>query len=122
MDSACSQPTGQEGTALGHHAGKILSSLNTTALSNPRFSNDGSLVVTASNDKTAQVWDTLTGQRVGPPPRTAVKFMTLSSPRRRPCGHSSADYTARVWDARRTALIPRSHMAATLAVQFSPRQ
>jgi WD40 repeat protein len=32
-----------------------------------RFSPDGRLLVTASQDGTAQVWDALTGEKIGPP-------------------------------------------------------
>ena len=63
------------------------------------FSPDGTRVVTASDDKTARVWDAATGQPVTRPlaasgPRVSATF----SPDGTRVVTASGDNTARVWD------------------------
>jgi WD40 repeat protein len=64
------------------------------------FSPNGAWLVTASFDKTAQVWDTRTGQRVG---KTIEHDSRVFAARFSPDGTrvvtSSQDGSARVWDA-----------------------
>jgi WD40 repeat protein len=62
------------------------------------FSPDGKLIVTASGDKTARVWEAVTGKAVGEPMRhenevTAAGF----SPDGKLIVTASGDKTARVW-------------------------
>ncbi len=65
------------------------------------FSPDGSRVVTASEDGTAQVWDAATGQKIGQPMRHANWVHTAEfSPDGTKVVTASWDGTARVWDAR----------------------
>jgi hypothetical protein len=64
------------------------------------FSPDGRLVVTASDDYTARVWDAATGQPVGVPlqHKNSVNAAAFSPDGRRVVTASDDD-TARVWDA-----------------------
>ena len=65
------------------------------------FSSDGTRVVTASADDTAQVWDARTGQKIGQPMRHADWVHTAEfSPDGTKVVTASWDGTARVWDAR----------------------
>src|SRR3990172_655381 len=63
------------------------------------FSPDGSLVATASRDKTARVWSMATGEPAGPPiqHRDVVNRIEFS-PDGRKVVTASEDGTARVWD------------------------
>jgi WD40 repeat protein len=64
------------------------------------FSPDGTKVVTASADDTAQVWDVATGQKIGQPMRHADWVHTAEfSPDGTKVVTASWDGTARVWDA-----------------------
>jgi WD40 repeat protein len=63
------------------------------------FSPDGGRVVTASNDKTARVWDAATGRAISPPLRHASEVIQAAF---RPDGRVvtiDRDGTARAWDA-----------------------
>lgn len=62
------------------------------------FSRDGSLIVTASRDGTAQVWRRENGQRVGPPLEHAdeVRHAEISDDKRRVLT-ASADGAAAIW-------------------------
>ena len=64
------------------------------------FSPDGRRIVTASDDKTARVWDAESGKPVGEPMRheDAVRAASFSPDGRR-IVTASEDKTARVWDA-----------------------
>jgi WD40 repeat protein len=65
------------------------------------FSPDGTRVVTASEDGTAQVWDATTGQKIGQPMRHTDWVHTAEfSPDGSKVVTASWDGTARVWDAR----------------------
>ncbi len=65
------------------------------------FSPDGTKVVTASADDTAQVWDAKTGQTIGQPMKHADWVHTAEfSPDGTKVVTASWDGTARVWDAR----------------------
>ena len=64
------------------------------------FSPDGKTILTGSWDRTARLWETATGQPLGPPLRhsgfvTSVAF----SPDGKTIAIGSADNTARLWDA-----------------------
>jgi WD40 repeat protein len=75
-----------------HHGGEV---------QDASFSPDGTKVVTASADDTAQVWDVATGQKVGQPMRHSDWVHTAEfSPDGTKVVTASWDGTARVWDAR----------------------
>jgi WD40 repeat protein len=64
------------------------------------FSPDSTRVVTASQDKTAQVWDASTGQPIGDPMRHDGPVNSASfSPDGRQVVTASSDGTARLWDS-----------------------
>ncbi len=80
-----------------HHDGEV---------QDASFSPDGTKVVTASADDTAQVWDAATGQKIGQPMRHADWVHTAEfSPDGTKVVTASWDGTARVWDARTGAQI-----------------
>jgi WD40 repeat protein len=95
----------------------------TQPLTAATFSRDGKLVVTASRDGTAQVWETATGNRVGGAiaHEAAVQAVALS-PDGGLVATGSQDGTARVWDVakRRPVGPPLRHGGAVAAVAFSP--
>ena len=65
------------------------------------FSADGTRIVTASDDKTARIWDANTGQQVGEPLRHEAGLMrpAFSADGAR-IVTASDDKTARIWDAK----------------------
>lgn len=74
-----------------HHDGEV---------QDASFSPDGTKVVTASADATAQLWDAATGQKIGPPMRHADWVHTAEfSPDGTKVVTGSWDGTARVWNA-----------------------
>ncbi len=76
------------------------------------FSPDGTKVVTASADDTAQVWDAKTGQKIGQPMRHADWVHTAEfSPDGTKVVTASWDGTARVWDATTGARDREPHAA-----------
>jgi len=81
------------------------------------FSPDGTKVVTASADDTAQLWDVATGQKIGQPMRHADWVHTAEfSPDGTKVVTASWDGTARVWDAQTGAQIG-SAMQHNIAVE-----
>jgi WD40 repeat protein len=75
-----------------HHDGEV---------QDASFSPDGTKVVTASADDTAQVWEVSTGRKIGQPMRHADWVHTAEfSPDGSEVVTASWDGTARVWDAR----------------------
>jgi WD40 repeat protein len=87
------------------------------------FSPDGKRVVTASNDKTARIWDALTGQPLGEPLRHEDMVLAASfSPDGKRVVTGSADRIARVWDALTGQPLgaPLRHESSVLAASFSP--
>ena len=88
-----------------------------------QFSPDGRLVVTASADKTARVWDAATGRPVSLPMKhdDAVNSARFS-PDGRLVVTASSDKTARVWDAGSGKPIsqPMKHDGGVISAQFSP--
>ncbi len=76
---------------MGHHAGPI---------NHSEFSPDGRRFLTVSDDATARIWDTATGQAVTPPLRHAKRIVHGTfSPDGLKVITASDDGTARVWDA-----------------------
>ena len=65
-----------------------------------RFSPDGSRIVTASQDKTARVWNAFTGTQLTPPLKHDDEvFVALFSPNGQRIVTASSDHSARIWDA-----------------------
>jgi WD40 repeat protein len=87
------------------------------------FSPDGRRVVTASDDRTARVWDTASGQPVTPPlTHQDQVWHAAFSPDGRRVVTASWDQTARVWDAASGQPLspPLSHQNGVLHAAFSP--
>ncbi|MBI3853729.1 MAG: serine/threonine protein kinase, partial [Verrucomicrobia bacterium] len=87
-----------------------------------RFSPDGQRVVTASDDKTARVWDAHTGQPLtGPLKHDAAVLFAEFSPDGQRVVTASDDKTARVWDARTGQPVtqPLKHHDPVFSAQFS---
>jgi WD40 repeat protein/serine/threonine protein kinase len=87
------------------------------------FSPDGSLLATASDDRSAQVWDAETCKSVGPPLKHDGRiYRVMFSPNSRFVLTTSADKTARLWDVGTGT--PRSpplpHPASVVVGEFSP--
>ncbi len=63
------------------------------------FSPDGQRVVTASEDKTARVWDAVTGEPIGEPMKhDGAVYSASFSPDGQRVVTASDDNTARLWD------------------------
>jgi eukaryotic-like serine/threonine-protein kinase len=87
------------------------------------FSLNGQWLVTASADRTAQVWDVTTRKPVGPPLRHEdVVFNAQFSHDSQFVVTASADQTARVWNTVKgsLALPPLRHAGAVTLARFSP--
>jgi hypothetical protein len=87
------------------------------------FSPSGALILTATRDGVAQLWDTATGQPMGNEMRQPTTIRRAAfSPDGRRIVTASHDGTARIWDvATRRSLGPAlEHPGAVKAVAFSP--
>ena len=88
-----------------------------------QFSPDGQRLVTAPADKTARLWDVLSGKPIGEPMQheSAIRSAQFSSDGRRVVT-ASADKTARLWDALSGKPIgePMRHEGAVRCAQFGP--
>ncbi|KAH7918354.1 WD40 repeat-like protein [Leucogyrophana mollusca] len=89
------------------------------------FSPDGTHIVSGSDDKTIQVWDTSTGTQVLPPMQghQGAVLSVAFSPDGTHIVSGSDDKTIRVWDASTgTQVLPpmQGHQGAVLSVAFSP--
>jgi WD40 repeat protein len=87
------------------------------------FSPDATRVVTASNDKTARMWDAATGRPVTPPlEHQHVVWAVAFSPDGTRVVTASADQTARVWNAAtgRPVTPPLEHDGDVWTAAFSP--
>jgi WD40 repeat protein len=105
--------TKDTGGWVGHHIDRVLSA---------EFSRDGRLLVSASADQTAQLWDAFTGQAVGPPLQHGGPVGIASfSPDGKRVVTASGD-TARLWDSLtgRPLGSPLRHDKFVAAAAFSP--
>jgi len=87
------------------------------------FSPDGTRVATASYDRTAQVWDVVSGKRVTPPLAHQRGIWAVAwAPDGSRVATASFDHTARVWDARTGSSVtpPLAHNGSVNAVAWSP--
>lgn len=87
------------------------------------FSRNGRLVVTASRDHTARLWDASTGKPVGSVlQHTGIVWHAVFSPESRRVATASEDGTARVWDADTGQPVtrPLRHRGPVVNVAFSP--
>ena len=87
------------------------------------FSPDGKTFVTGGLDETAQIWDSVTGEPIGPPLRHEREVTSVAfSPDGRKIVTTSKDRTARLWDAATAAPIgePLWHPDVVWDVAFSP--
>jgi serine/threonine protein kinase len=88
-----------------------------------RFSPDGQLIVTASDDATARLWNAATGAEVGPPLRhkAAVKWVEFS-PGGDLVATASEDKTARIWklNSADSSPVELPHSNAVCVARFSP--
>jgi WD40 repeat protein/serine/threonine protein kinase/TPR repeat protein len=90
---------------------------------NASYSADGSRIVTASEDKTARVWDAYTGRPLATLKGHEAKLYSASfSPDGSRIVTASDDKTARVWDARSGALLSvlAGHGDGVRAACYSP--
>src|SRR5450631_2428653 len=97
-----------------HHSGFV----NTAA-----FSPDGKQVVTASDDKTARVWDAESGRALAILTGHLDLVTTAAfSPDGKQVVAASSDNTARVWDAEsgRALAILTGHLDLVTTAAFSP--
>jgi predicted oxidoreductase (fatty acid repression mutant protein) len=94
------------------HQGAVLSAA---------FSPDGTRVVTASKDKTARVWDTVTGKPRSRLEHQGIVVSAAFSPDGTRIVTASKDKTARVWDAATGNLRSRlEHQGIVVSAAFSP--
>jgi WD40 repeat protein len=87
------------------------------------FSPNGQRVATASDDKTARVWDAATGAPITPPlPHTRTVIHVAFSHNGRYVATASGDRTARVWDAATGQPVtpPLMHDGEVGSAQFTP--
>ena len=99
--------------AMRHHA----------TVYSAQFSPDGQRVVTASNDKTARLWDAATGKPIGEPMKHEDRVSSAQfSPDGQRVVTASNDKTARLWDVATGKPIgePMMHEDWVFSAQFSP--
>ncbi|CAG6394201.1 hypothetical protein NMG29_19205 [Streptomyces cocklensis] len=97
---------------------------HTGSISSVAFSPDGSLLATASRDRTVRLWDTATGQPAGDPltGHTRAVNAVAFSPDGSLLATASDDEKVRLWDpaTRQPVATPLAHTRSVNAVAFSP--
>jgi WD40 repeat protein len=102
---------------------RVVLSGHQKSLSHADFNSNASLVVTASADKTARIWDATTGFEIG---RLSGHSLELYSAEFSPDGSrivtASADKTARIWDTTTATeiMVLRGHEDSVYSAIFSP--
>src|SRR6266567_1664585 len=110
-------------TQLSWHVPLTGSLRHDASVTSEQFSRDGQRVVTASDDRTARLWDAASGKPIGEPMKHED---IVDSAEFSPDGHrvvtASRNRTARLWDAASGKPIgePMKHEAAVKSAQFSP--
>jgi eukaryotic-like serine/threonine-protein kinase len=85
------------------------------------FSQAGSRLATAAEDRTARIWDAVTGSQLVQVTHTEAVLGVTFSPDGRLVATASQDKTARIWDAvTGSQLLQVAHEKAVLGVRFSP--
>jgi len=86
------------------------------------FSPDGRRIVTASNDRTARVWDSDTGKQIAKLVHDEPIRSAAFSPDGRRIVTASADQTARIWDANsaKPLRVLSGHAGLVWSASFSP--
>jgi dipeptidyl aminopeptidase/acylaminoacyl peptidase len=100
------RPAAQLATLTGH--GDVVNEA--------RFSPDGKLIVTASDDNTARVWDAETGRLRATLTHAAAVNEASFSPDGKRIVTASYDQTARVWEAKTGHLLDNSKRAHPLGL------
>ena len=95
---------------------------HTDSLTNGRFSADGTMVVTASEDCTARVWDASTGEEIAILKHSDTVWDAAFSPDSKLVVTASGDGSARVWEARTGIQLTelREHTGDVNSAAFSP--
>ena len=110
-------------TQVSWHVPLTGSMRHNDGINSAQFSPDGKRVVTASNDKTARVWDVISGKPIGEPMEheLAVNTAQFSMDGQRVVTASN-DKTARVWNAASGKPVgePMRHQDRVNSAQFSP--
>ena len=92
-------------------------------LHSAEFSRDGTRIVTASEDKTARIWDVATGKEIAVlRGHNAPVYSATFSPDGSRIVTASEDKTARIWDApsAKEIAVLRGHEAYVRSAGFSP--
>jgi WD40 repeat protein len=98
---------------------------HTSTVNSVAFSLDGTGIISASGDKTLCIWDSQSGQPIGPPlnGHTNSVFSVAFSPDRTQIISGSSDCTLRLWDAGSGQTIGspfKGHNEFVFSVAFSP--
>ncbi len=85
------------------------------------FDREGMRLATASDDKTARIWDTKTGRQLHKLPHDGIVFGVAFSPDGRLLATASDDKTARIWDTATGRQVRKLlHGGIVFGVAFSP--